>query len=190
MNPGLLALIIVLGVVILVALIIVIWWIRTSNRMRREIVKIDEALSGIDVALTKRYDLLTKSISAVKGYAKHEVEVLEKITQLRCPGANSTIEEKNEFAKTTGEALKTINLLAENYPNLRASENFSNLQAQISEVEEQLQASRRVYNSNVSYFNQEIVVFPGRVVAKRNNFTKKEFFVADEEKKADVKIEF
>ena len=100
------------------------------------------------------------------------------------------MDEKNAFAKATGEGLKAISLMAESYPNLRASENFSNLQSQISEVEEQLQASRRVYNSNVSTYNQDIIVFPGRLVAKRNNFTKKEFFVADEEKKADVKIDF
>ena len=90
MNPGLLALIIVLGVVVLTILIIVIWWISTSNKMRREIIKIDEALSGIDVALTKRYDLLTKSISAVKGYAKHEAENLEKLTKLINSKKNTT----------------------------------------------------------------------------------------------------
>lgn len=190
MSPGALAGIIAGGVVLLLVVIILIWWITTSNNMRRELVKVDEASSGIDVALTKRFDVLTKSIAAVKGYAKHELEVLEKVTQMRCPGKGASMAEKNEFAKQTGEALKSVSLMAENYPALRASENFSNLQLQISEVEEQLQASRRVYNSNVSKFNQHIEVFPARIVARKNHFEKKEFFVAEEEKRADVKVEF
>lgn len=182
MNP--LYIVIAVAVVIL---IFVIWYISTSNKLNRSVVKIDEALSGIDVALTKRYDVLTKMIEVVKGYAKHEKETLFEVIKLRKGGS---IKEKNEANRAMDESFKKINVVAENYPELKASENFKALQQSIADVEEHLQAARRVYNSNVSSYNQIIVSFPTSSIAKNKGMTKKDFFEAEESKKEDVKIEF
>lgn len=176
--------------VIALVLIVIMWYISTMNKLRRLEVKVEEALSGIDVALTKRFDLLTKMLETTKGYAKHEAETLEKVTAMRAPLANATIKEKAEFAEATAQAMKSINIVAENYPQLKASETFTRLQLQIADVEEQLQAARRVYNSNVSIYNQKVVVFPSSLVASMKKFTKRDFFEAEAAKREDVKIEF
>jgi len=179
-----------IGLVLLIVLIVLIWWISTSNNIKRMGVKIDEAESGIDVALTKRYDMLTKTIATVKGYAKHEEETLTKIIAMRQPAQGASMEEKSKFAGEMNKAFDSINVVMEQYPDLKASKNFENLQNQIYDVEEQLQAARRVYNSNVSTFNQMIIAFPTSVVANKMKVTKRAFFEAEESKKADVKVEF
>jgi LemA protein len=153
-------------------------------------VKIDEAESGIDVALTKRFDLLTKAVATVKGYAKHEEETLTKIIAMRNPGSAATLMEKQEFAAQTAQAIKSFNVVMEQYPNLKADVQFVSLQNSIKDVEEQLQAARRLYNSNVSRFNQSIIVFPASIVANSLHLTKREFFEVEEAKREDVKIEF
>lgn len=183
---------IIVAVVIIVVLVIALvgWWISTSNKFKRMGVKIDEAESGIDVALTKRFDLLTKALATVKGYAKHESETLEKVIKMRTPASNASLAEKQEFANATGQALNSINVVAEQYPQLKADTQFTSLQNHISDVEEQLQAARRLYNANVSAYNQAIIVFPGSLVANSMHLTRREFFEAEETKKADVKIEF
>lgn len=182
----------IIAVIIVVVLVISLvgWWISTSNKFKRMGVKIDEAESGIDVALTKRFDLLTKALATVKGYAKHESETLEKVIKMRTPASNASLAEKQEFANATGQALNSINVVAEQYPQLKADTQFTSLQNHISDVEEQLQAARRLYNANVSAYNQAIIVFPGSLVANSMHLTKREFFEAEEAKKADVKIEF
>ena len=174
-------------IIAVVVVIIVIWFIVTSNSLNRAIVKIEEADSGIDVALTKRYDVLTKMLDTVKGYAKHEKEVIIETINLR---KGMTMEEKNAANVKMDEALSKLNVVAENYPDLKASENFAVLQQSIADVEEHLQAARRLYNANVSTFNQMIVTFPISIVSGMKKLTKKEFFEAEENKKADVKMEF
>ena len=176
----------VLIIVGIVLFILVVWYISVSNKLNRAVVKIDESLSGIDVALTKRYDVLTKMIEVVKAYAKHEKETLFEVINLR---KNMSIKEINDANKVMDENLKKINIVAENYPELKSSENFKTLQQSIVDVEEHLQAARRLYNSNVSLFNQLIVTFPTSSVAKSKGLTKKEFFEAEESKKEDVKID-
>ena len=181
---------IVLIVIAALVLIIIGWWISTSNRLKVMGVKIDEALSGIDVALTKRYDLLTKVVATVKGYAKHEEETLTKIIAMRNPGSAASLMEKQQFAEATSQALNSLNVVVEQYPNLKADVQFNSLQNSISDVEEQLQAARRLYNANVSAFNQAIIVFPASIVANSAHLTKREFFEVEEVKRQDVKIEF
>lgn len=181
--------VIILIVVAVLAVIVLGWWISTSNNFKRMQVKIDEALSGIDVALTKRFDLLTKAIATAKGYAKHEQETLEKIIAMRNPGRNSSLAEKQEFANQTAEAIKTLNIVAEQYPTLKADTQFTAIQNHIADVEEQLQAARRLYNANVSAYNQSIIVFPASLVAG-TKFARRDFFEAEESKREDVKIEF
>ena len=182
---------IVIGIILAILLLSIVgWWISASNRLRREQVKIDEANSGIDVALTKRFDLLTKSIATVKGYAKHEFDTLTSVTAMRKPDSGASMDEKSKFNGAMNKAFDSINVVAEQYPDLKASQNFLALQAQITDVEEQLQAARRVYNSNVSIFNQDIVVFPASIVAHHYHFVKRDFFEADAGKREDVKVEF
>lgn len=176
----------ILIIVGIVLFILVLWYISVSNKLNRAVVKIDESLSGIDVALTKRYDVLTKMIDVVKAYAKHEKETLFEVINLR---KDMTIQEKNDANKTMDENFKRINVVAENYPELKSSENYKTLQQSIADVEEHLQASRRLYNSNVSLFNQMLVTFPTSSIAKNKGLTKKDFFEADETKKEDVKID-
>lgn len=175
----------ILIIIAVIVLIILITFIAISNKLNRAIVKIDEASSGIDVALTKRYDVLTKMIEVVKSYAKHEKETLFEVIKLR---KNMTVEEKNEANKVMDENMNKINILAESYPELKSNENYNTLQKSIVDVEEHLQASRRFYNSSVSIFNQMIVTFPTSLIAKSKGLVKKEFFEADNIKKEDVKI--
>jgi LemA protein len=161
------------------------WAISTSKRFKALLVKIDEADSGIDVALTKRFDTLTKLMDVVKAYAKHEAETFGKIAGLR-KGAGLT--EKAEASRQMDEMTARIHAVAEAYPELRSSENYKQLQDGIMEAEDHLQAARRVYNMNVSAFNQAIVMFPGSIIANNHHYQAKEFFEAEESKRADVQI--
>jgi LemA protein len=190
LMPLWIALIVIAVLLVLIAIIFFSWWIGAANRLRREQVKIDEAASGIDVALTKRFDLLTKTVATVKGYAKHESETLTAVMGMRRPAADASMKDKADFSNQITKAFDSINVVAEQYPDLKANTNFLALQNQIAEVEEQLQASRRVYNSNVSLYNQEIIVFPTSIVARHYGFVKRDFFEAEEAKRQDVKIEF
>lgn len=176
---------VIIGIIVVIA-IIVIWIISASNRLNRAIVKIDEASSGIDVALTKRYDTLTKMIDVVKGYAKHEKETLFEVINLR---KDMTMEEKSKANAKMDENFQKIQVIAEAYPELKSSENYNTLQKSIADVEEHLQAARRLYNANVSSYNQMLVSFPTSIIANNKGLTKKDFFEADTTKKEDVKID-
>lgn len=177
----------VLIVVGVIALIIIIWYISVSNAFNRDVIKIDEADSGIDVALTKRYDVLTKMIAICKGYAKHEKETITDTIKYR---KGMSMEERAEANNKMTETFGKINVLAEAYPDLKASENFKTLQQSVTDVEEHLQAARRLYNSNISSYNQRVVTFPSSIVASTKGLVKREFFEAEDAKKEDVKIEF
>lgn len=180
----------ILGIIFGVILIFVMFlciYIGILNRLRRLQVKIDEALSGIDVALTKRYDVLTKMRDAVKGYMDYEKDTILKTIELR---SSMNISEKKDALNEMNRQFSAINALAENYPDLKASENYKELQGAIINTEEHLQAARRAYNANVSEYNQMLVVFPSNIIASSHNMTKSEFFEADDIKKDDVKIEF
>lgn len=181
---------IVLIIVGVVLLMILFWVISEINSFRRMLVKIDESESSIDVALTKRFDLLSKMFQAAKGYMKHEAETLQKVVAMRQPAHGAPIEEKQAFANELTRGLQAINVVVEQYPDLKASQNVLKLQDATLEVEENLQASRRVYNSNVSYYNQKVVVFPSNIIAKWKNFEKRTFFEAEALKREDVKFDF
>ena len=175
----------ILIIVIAIILIIAIGYFAILNNLNKMSVKVEESLSGIDVALTKRYDVLNKMMDVVKSYTKYEKETLFKTIKLR---NNMTMEEKNDANSAMNENLRKINVIAENYPELKSSENYKTLQLSIADVEEHLGAARRVYNSNVSYYNQLLVTFPSSMLAKQKGMQPKEFFKAEEEKKKDVKI--
>ncbi|MDR2529998.1 MAG: LemA family protein [Oscillospiraceae bacterium] len=161
------------------------WAISTSNRFRTLLVKIQESDSGIDVALTKRFDTLTKLADVVRAYAKHESETLSKLVGLR---SGAGIAEKSELSRQMDEATVKIRAIAESYPELHSSENYRQLQDAIMDAEDFLQAARRVYNMNVSSFNQAIVQFPASMIANNAHYQPKEFFAAESSKREDVSI--
>ncbi len=172
-------------VAIVLIVVIVVWAISISNNLKRAKIKIDEAKSGIEVALTKRYDTLTKLLDVTKGYAKHEQEIFAQVIRLR---KGMSVQEMNQASSKMDEMAKQINFTAEAYPELRSSQVFGNLQKAIVDVEEHLQAARRAYNSNVTRFNTMIVVFPSSLFA--GGYTPEEFFETEPVKREDVKMDF
>ena len=164
---------IVIGVIVLVGIIYVL--IRNGIIASRN--RVDEAWSGIDVQLKRRHDLVPNLVETVKGYATHEREVFEKVTAARADamkaqGVNQTQAAEGQLAG----ALADLRAVAENYPNLKATENFQQLTRNLSELEDEIQASRRIYNSNVQSYNTKIQQFPSSIVASQGDFTAREFF--------------
>lgn len=183
---------IILGVVA----IVIVWLIFTYNGLIRLKNRVSEAFSDIDVQLKRRYDLIPNLIDTVKGYAKHEKETFQKIVEARSAAMNThdkkgaTMEEKGKAENMLSSTLKSIFALAENYPDLKANQNFLQLQDELSDTENKIQASRRFYNGNVRDFNTKIQVFPNNMIAGMLNFTAYEFFQANVEEKKNVKVKF
>ncbi|HAV11222.1 MAG TPA: hypothetical protein DCX32_01630 [Candidatus Moranbacteria bacterium] len=180
------------GLILIIALaLVIVWLIGVYNGLIRLRNRVDEAWSDIDVQLKRRYDLIPNLISTVKGYATHEKELLEKVTEARAKAINAGSVAEHEQAENmlTG-ALKSVFAVAENYPDLKANQNFLELQKELSDTENKIQASRRFYNGNVRDFNTKIEVFPNNLIASKLNFAKREFFEADEVEKENVKVEF
>ena len=137
----------------------------------------DEAWSGIDVQLKRRHDLVPNLVESVKGYATHERATFEKVTQARAAAMQAQGPAEAGKAETAlSQALGGLRVVAEQYPELRATENFQQLQRQLSELEDEIQASRRIYNSNVQAYNTRIQQFPGSIIANQGGFTAKTFF--------------
>ncbi len=171
--------------VIVVLVVVGLWFVATMNRFRVLQVKINEALSGIDVALTKRFDVLTKMWDLAKKYMEYEQSTLERVVKLR-QGAKATVSDQVELNNGLNEMASQLNVVLEQYPELRATENMQELQRSVRDVEEHLQAARRLYNANVSTYNQSIVVFPSSLVASATQAKPSAFFEADETKRRDV----
>lgn len=177
----------IITIILVILICIVLWYISVSNGIKKSQLKVEEAESGIDVALTKRYDVLTKMLDVVKEYQAHEKTVLTELVKLR---SGMTMAEKNVANQRMEQLTKDINILAENYPELKSSNNFMELQKTIADVEEHLQAARRLYNANVNTYNTKLVVFPSSIVANNMHAEKKPFFEAEEAKRQDVKMNF
>lgn len=177
---------IILGVVGLIIIIIICTIISISNKFNRYSIKIEEADSGIDIALTKRYDVLTKMMEVVKKYTQYEKDTMFEVIKLR---QGMTPTEKAEANSKMNANYDKIQIMAENYPELKSSENYKTLQQAIADTEEHLQAARRMYNANVSAYNQMLVTFPSSMIANSKHLVKKNFFETDEVKKQDVKID-
>ncbi len=175
------------AVIIIVAIVVIaaLWLISTSNNFKRAQIKIDESLSGIEVALTKRYDTLTKMLDVTKGYMKHEQETFAQIIQMR---KGMGVAEMNEATRQMDAVASQIQVTAEAYPELRSSEVFVGLQRTIADAEEHLQAARRLYNANVTRFNTMKEVFPSSLLGSK--YDKYEFFEAEEHKRVDVEMKF
>ncbi len=182
---------IVLIVIGVIVFLVLIWYISTMNTLRQKEVKVSEGESGIDVALTKRFDTLSKMVDTVKGYTKHEAKTFENVVKWRKGMPDDmTLEQKQEFMQKLNQVQADINVAVERYPDLKAEKVFTNLQRSIADVEEHIQAARRLYNANVSALNRRIVSFPTSIVAARIGMDKKPFFEAELEKRADVKMDF
>ena len=164
---------IIVGLLVLIGVIYVL--VRNSIIAERN--RVDEAWSGIDVQLKRRHDLVPNLVESVKGYATHERATFEKVTQARAAAMQASgPAEAGPAEATLSQALGGLRVVAEQYPDLRATENFQQLQRQLSELEDEIQASRRIYNSNVQDYNTTIQQFPMSIAAKQGGFTDKPFF--------------
>jgi len=179
-------------IIIAVVVIIILWLIAVFNRLITLKNRTDEAWSDIDVQLKRRYDLIPNLIETVKGYATHEQGTLQKVIDARsaamATGGNPESKAKAENALS--DTLKSIFALAENYPDLKANQNFMKLQDELSDTENKIQAARRFYNGNVRDFNTQIQIFPNNVVNGLLRFKKYEFFEASEAEKKNVEVKF
>lgn len=179
----------VFGIVVL-ALLVFVWSL--YNSLVRLRMRVREAWSGIDVQLKRRSDLIPNLVNTVKGYAKHENKVFTAVTEARSALMKATTPQKAAQAdnQLTG-ALKTLFAVAENYPELKANENFQDLQRQLEDTEDKIAYARQFYNSNVLDFNTRIAVFPNVIIARQLGFKEEEFFAADaaERRKVDVNFE-
>jgi LemA protein len=147
----------------------------------------EEAWSDISVQLKRRYDLIPNLVSSVKSYAKHEREVFEKVTKARADAMDAgTMKDKEKAENELSKTLKSIFAVAENYPQLRANENFLNLQEELTDTENKIEASRRFYNANVRDYNIKIRAFPSNVFANIFNFQEKQLFEVEPSQKEAV----
>lgn len=174
---------------VILALVAYVWLTYNSLITLRE--RIKEALSGIDVQLKRRADLIPNLLETVKGYAKHEKDVFENVTKARSQlmKADSPHEKAQADNMLTG-ALKSLFAVAEAYPDLKASENFKDLQNELSDTEDKVSYSRQFYNSNVLAFNTKIQTFPAAIIASQFGFKSYEFFETNEEEKKTPKVKF
>lgn len=185
-----------IGIILLVILgAVALWVVMIYNGLIKLKNRVDEAWSDIDVQLKRRYDLIPNLIETVKGYAAHESKTLEAVVEAR--NAAMSAQETGD-AKAQAEAenmlsstLKSIFALSESYPDLKANQNFLELQRELTDTEDKIQASRRFYNGNVRDFNTKIELFPNNIIAGMLKFTKREFFeIENDEEKENVKVEF
>jgi LemA protein len=184
--------VIVIIVVVVLILLAVFYYIAKRNGIIASRNRVDESWSGIDVQLKRRHDLVPNLVETVKGYATHEEAVFTKVTQARADSMAATSVQDTATAETklTG-ALTDLRAVAEQYPNLKATENFQQLSRNLSELEDEIQASRRIYNSNVQAYNTDIQQFPGSIIANQGNFTARQYFeIEDKSEREPVAVSF
>jgi LemA protein len=178
---------VVIGALVLIGLFI----FGLYNSLVTARMRVKEAWSGIDVQLKRRSSLIPNLVEAVKGYAKHEKEVFENVTKARSAMLGAKGPEEAAVANNQlAGALKTLFAVAEAYPELKASENFKELQTELSDTESKIAYSRQFYNSNVLDYNTKIQVFPNVLLAGMFGFTAEQFFAATEEEKKDIQVKF
>lgn len=175
-----------------IAVIVLVWLVAIYNGFVKLVNRTKEAFADIDVQLKRRYDLIPNLIETVKGYASHEKEAFEAVTNARARalGAQS-VHDKEVADNMVTSALKSIFAIAEAYPQLRAVESFTKLQEELSDTENKIQAARRFYNGNIRDLNTKIEMFPYSIIAGMFSFQKQEFFeLEQEEAKEPVKVSF
>ena len=179
-------------IILAIVVILVIAIISMYNGLVSSRVKVDNAWSQIDVQLQRRFDLIPNFVETVKGYAAHASETFEKITSLRTSWANAnTVAEKADLDNQLSGALKTIMAVSENYPDLKANQNFSELSEELRNTENKISFSRQFYNDTVTMYNQKLQIFPSNIIANMFNFTPRELFTVDNaEARKNVKVDF
>ena len=160
----------------IVLALIVLWLIFAYNRLVTLRNRAKEALSDIDVQTKRRYDLIPNLVETVKGYMAHEREVFEKVTEARTRAMGASASGKAQAENMLSGALKSLFAVAENYPQLKANENFLKLQDELTDTEDKIQAARRFYNGNVRDLNIALEKFPTNLIANAFGFSKMEFF--------------
>ncbi len=179
------------GIVLIVVALIILWVIIVENSFVKKKMVAENAFSDIDVQLVKRYDLIPNIVNTVKGYAKHEKETLEEVINARnkavsAEGVNAKVDADNEVTN----AISKLFALTESYPDLKANENFLNLQNDLKSVETELAGARKYYNVAARNYNYAIAVIPNFIVAKIFGHKPMEMFKAEEEQRKNVKVEF
>ena len=185
-----------MGLIIVIALIVIVVavYISMYNGLQRAKVNTDESWSQIDVQLKRRNDLIPNLVETTKGYAEHERETLSKVVELRnqmvALPADVDPQKKMEFSNQLTDSLKSIFALAENYPDLKASQNFTQLQEELTNTENKIAYSRQLFNSSAAVYNQKLLTFPSNVVAKMHHFTKVNYLEIPAEEKEAPKVSF
>ena len=179
---------IILGIVV----VLIIAVIGMYNSLVQSKIKVDNAWSQIDVQLQRRLDLISNFIETVKGYMTHEKETFEKIASLRTSWANAnSVSEKAELDNQLSTTLKTIMAVSENYPELKANQNFSELSEELRNTENKISFSRQFYNDTVTMYNTKLQVFPSNIIAGMFNFKARDLFKAEsDEARRNVKVDF
>ena len=182
---------VVLIVIIVILVVLAVFVMSTYNGLVQLRNKVRDQFSQIDVQLKRRADLIPNLVETVKGYAKHESDTLESVIQARNSYANAkTDDEKIKASKDLTAGISKIFALAEAYPELKANENFLNLQSQLKDVEDKISYSRQFYNDSVLKYNNKIEMFPSNIIASIFNFSKEGFFEATEADRENVKVKF
>ncbi len=185
-----------MGLIIVIALVVIVVavYISMYNGLQRAKVNTDESWSQIDVQLKRRNDLIPNLVETTKGYAKHERETLSKVVELRnqmvALPADVDPQKKMELSNQLTDSLKSIFALAENYPDLKASQNFTQLQEELTNTENKIAYSRQLFNSSAAVYNQKLLTFPSNVVAKMHHFTKVNYLEIPAEEKEVPKVSF
>lgn len=178
---------VVIGIVVLIAIYVLVQYnsfVKLSNRVK-------EAFSTMDVYLKKRWDLIPNLVEVVKGYMKHESGVLEEIVKLRNSSYDKmSLSDKIDTNQQLSSGLSKIMAISENYPNLKASQNFSDLTHQLSTIEDEIANSRKYYNAVVRNLNTKVEMFPSNIIAKMFNFKLSKMFEVNEDERNNVKVEF
>lgn len=179
-------------IILAIIVILVIAFIAMYNGLVSARIKVDNAWSQIDVQLQRRFDLIPNFIETVKGYASHESDTLEKITNLRTSWANAnTVAEKASLDGEISTALKTIMAVSESYPDLKANQNFSELSEELRNTENKISFSRQFYNDTVTMYNEKLQVFPSNIIARMFHFTPRDLFKTEsDEIRKNVKVDF
>ena len=179
-------------IILAIVIIIIIAIIAMYNSLVTMRQRVKNAWSQIDVQLQRRFDLIPNLVETVKGYMAHEADVLTKVTDLRSSWANAkTVDEKAKLDNQLSESLKTIMAVAENYPDLKANQNFSELQTELTNTENKISYSRQFYNDTVTRYNIKLETFPSNVIASVFNFKSENLFEVDnQEARKNVKVDF
>jgi len=181
-------------IIALVAIIVIsgFYYVAKRNSIIASRNRVDESWSGIDVQLKRRHDLVPNLVETVKGYAEHEKGVFEEVSAARSEAMSAQgVGDTAKAEEKLSGALTELRAVAENYPTLRATENFQQLSRELSQLEDEIQASRRIYNSNVQSYNTTIQQFPASIVANQSGFTAREFFeIEDAAQREPVSVSF